>query len=882
MSPYLREISPHLQLMPSVQQRQQVYQARAQLQRMQNIREAQQLRRQKDKVIMQEDEPRQQGQLLRKLGSTLSNSTCRVRRLAIRGTERAPSASASPLPRSGQGGKRSSLAAGAEAHRLSPPRSPITASRLPHGASRERPLLLAPVTSMPDTSIPSCGEQRRKSPRKPYRHTAIETRLRNSQTEMVVYFVVLLATIIGLWTVLDIYGRRLSARGTNGSTLLLSGGNASYRDSSRGGGRAFVVNGSGSSGFRICSTTACQQEGSFVSHQLNWNINPCDSMYRFVCSKWRAAHSTLRSVDEALTNQLEVSLLRSLRGQENTSPSLLAMQQLWKECVDSPSRNHLGWTPLKHFLKSAAVSDWPYVQFTTAGESAVWEAAARALRFLGLSTLVNLEMIGHPARPQHIVPALDKPDLLDTPYGPSPNASSGTWYYDAVALAVTAIAPSNVAFHAVSMEVANFAHHLAGIVHSPAFVIPKEYRVERLASLPRYRAVLSKFLENSSRVDEDTELVLRSPEYVVRLTYLLDDTPPHIVLNYIGFRTVVHVSPFLPDRVHKLTVVRGRQLGLDMRAPKEELCLRVVQEALPVQFYRALYESSHGVLQSTGELSADVQQAVLHRLEKLQWMDHETRSTAAHHLRNVQVRPLIPAAATSQHQVSQVLQLLPPIIPGEGLRSYVRVTRYLVQRQITEGVEPRPAPWPDGSRNRDCSYDLSQRTLYLPLTAVNASGPTQEPLALFQLSRYGVHLGRCLIRPILDGAFQPQRANDPHFWWSATSRQGLAGVQRCYAMQHKGDEAAARAAAEEAVALVAAHTAFRDRFSQGLDLRLENALSLSLDQLFFIYYALGQCSDDPKLTLRVDLALVNYMGFQKSFTCDPGTPMNPRKACHFW
>lgn len=886
-------VSPHrLQGAPSSQQQQMEMRAHAQqMQRMQNMKDMQhqrqldeQMRRQRlleDKIQMQERELRQQGHLIRKLGSGAGGSADRVRRIAIR----AKGTRSSCAPQQSQEGSDSPAL-------LRRDDSPALLGR------NDSPALLRSTTDLAvSDAISNAGNGSRKPPRKHYRHAAIETRLRNSQTEMVVYFVVLLATIIGLWTVLDIYGRRLSTRGTNGTLLLFpAGSNKSVRVNARGGGAAghgFVIgNASESPGFRICSTAACQYEGSFVSHQLNWNVNPCESMYHFVCSNWHAAHPTLHTADEAVINELEDSLLASLRyaggGLYTTnvtgsgfSSSLSAMQDFWKECVNSQSRNHLGWGPLKHLLKATSLGDWPYVQFSTKGEDAVWEVAARALRFLGLPTLVRLEMVEHPTRRQRIVPAFDKPQVLRAPYDAEHN-DTHSWYYEVVALAVSATTHRNVAIHSVTMEVVNFAHHLEGIVRSPAASLPRDFKLEKLRSLPRYRAFLTTFLENASRVDDDTELVLRAPEYIVRLTYLLDDTPPHIVLNYMGFLTVVHVSPFLPDVLHKLVVVRGRQLGLSRRATSDQLCMRITAEVMPTLFYRNTYEAHRDSIEVTSVLSGSVRQALIQRLEQLHWMDRETQTTSADRLRAIELRPLLPTASADPLQATQEAHVLPRVIPGEGLRSYARLTRYLVQRRITEGWEPRPAPWFDPKCDDECGFDLAKRTLYLPLTAANLTVPLEEPLTLLQLPRFGVRVGRCLARSLLEGAAQGHRPNDPRFWWTATSREGLAALHRCYSLQQRGGEEAARTAAEDSAALVAAHVAFRGRLPPGVDLRFENAVSMSLDQLFFIYYALSQCSDDLQVTRRVDLALLNYKGFQKAFTCDSGTPMNPRKTCDFW
>lgn len=698
-----------------------------------------------------------------------------------------------------------------------------------------------------------------------YRPSAIETRMRNSQTEMVVYFVVLLATIIGLWTVLDIYGRRTAMHSLNGSYIAIP--NASMkglRDSS--GQNGIPVNVSGQPGLELCSSSACLAEGSYVSHQLNWNVNPCESMYEFVCS-----NRPTKPSDELVLSDMENSLLHKLRGSpSDESPAMKLMHDLWKECLDQDTRNRLGWGPLKHMFKATSLPDWPYQQFTTQGEPAVWKAAAHALRYFGLATLVLLEPSEHPLLGRSPLLALDKPGLLLYP------GNDSSWYYDAVSLALSATARKNVAKHSIALDLTNFARQLASIVRSPRASgdLGRDAKLERLRSVPRYRALLVGFLQNDSLVNDDTELLLRAPEYAIRLGYLLDDTAPHVALNYIGFRLLVHVSPFVPESLRKLVPLRARELGLDGHGPGKLVCLRTVEHAMPNVFYRAVYELHRPLMDAV--LAADfggaLKQALASRLALLHWLDGDTRERALQRLHQIETRLLFPTSVTDAAKAEQDVRQTPHVIVGEGLRSYARITKHLVHRRL-QSTDPWLSQPPSDDQ---CWMGPGHRTLYLPLTALNASAPAQEPFVLLQLARLGERAAHCLVRLVLEGA--GIRAEDSRAWWTPAARQGLAEMRKCYALQSRGDRPTA---AEESAALVVAHAAFDARMPL-LDFRLENAVSMSLDQLFFIHYTLGYCTADSDVARRVNLALLNFGGFQRAFSCDAGTPMNPRKSCDFW
>lgn len=702
--------------------------------------------------------------------------------------------------------------------------------------------------------------------RKKYQ-AAIHTRMRNSQTEMVVYFVVLLATIIGLWTVLDIYGRRTAVHSLNGSFIVVPP-NASMRGFNRGPNQNDMsLNDSFGPGFEKCNSPECQAEGNYVSHQLNWNVNPCESMYEFVCS-----NSKTKLADELLLSDLERSLLRQLSGPPATG-SLAAklMQDLWKECLDEDARNRLGWGPLKHMFKATSLADWPYLQLTTQGEPAIWQAAARALRYFGLSTLVLLEPSEHPLMGRASLLALDKPVLLLRP------GNDTAWYHEAASLAVSAVARKQANKHTVALDLTNFAKQLGSAVRSPgpSGDLVRDVKLERLRSVPRYRHLLAGFLQNESHVTDDTELLLRAPEYAIRLGYLLDDTAPHVVLNYIGFRLLVHVSPFLPDSLRKLVPLRARELGLGNHGPGRLVCLRTVEQATPTLFYRIAYESHRSLLDAllAADLGGAVKQALASRLALLPWLDGETRDRALQRLQQLEPKLLFPDWVTDSLKAEQDARQVPHVIAGEALRSYARITKELQQRRLHTAD-----PWlGQPPSDPECSLTPGRRVLYVPLTALNTTAPAQEPFLMLQLAKLGERAARCLVRMLLDGA--GSHADDPRAWWAPAARQGLATLQKCYALQ--GRQGERPAAVEESAALVVAHTAFESR-TPALDLRLDNAVSMSLDQLFFVHYTLGYCAADPDVAHRVNLALLNFAGFQRAFTCDAGTPMNPRKSCDFW
>ncbi|CAN7990321.1 unnamed protein product [Ixodes hexagonus] len=523
-------------------------------------------------------------------------------------------------------------------------------------------------------------------------------------------------------------------------------------------------------------------------------------------------------------------------------------------------------------LKAAALGDWPYLQYSTLGEPAIWETAALLLRYFGLATLVQLEPSGASVIGRSPLLALDKPTPLLKPNNDS------TWYYDAASLAASAAARKNVVLHSVALEITNFARQLAGVVRSPSAAgnIDTDYRVKKLRSIPRYRALLVAFLQNESRVSDDTEVLLRAPEYVIRLGYLLDDSPPHTVLNYMGFRMLVHVSPFLPEALNKLTFMRARQLGLGPRATTQVVCLRVVAQALPTLFYRVTYEAHRELLDAVlaTDMGSTLKQAFASRLGLLHWLDGDTRERALQRLHQLQLQLLFPSWLTDSIKAAQDANQLPDIIPGEGLRSYARITKQLMQRRL-RGAEPWLSVSPTEQR---CWLDPSRHMLYVPLTALNTSTPAEEPFLLLQLARLGERASRCLVQFMLEGG--GQSVDVPRSWWTTDARHGFGAVQKCYQLQNDAKLPEVQIA-ESSASLVVAHTAFEARMP-AIDFRLENAVSMSLDQLFFIHYVLGQCSSDPQTPHRVNLALLNFGGFQRAFTCDPGTPMNPRKSCDFW
>ncbi|KAK8770073.1 hypothetical protein V5799_013458 [Amblyomma americanum] len=624
----------------------------------------------------------------------------------------------------------------------------------------------------PAQSIPSYSFLRSREPRAKHVH---EPQMRRSHTEAVVYFLLLLAALVCLLAVVDLLASK------------------SVRD-----GNAVNANQT------IPTTVTIRKLAPALQRPLG-GLSPCHDFYSSACFKPTAQIAT----DVAVVRHLEDVLL-----QQHDSP----LRTLWGECVNASQRPD-AWAQFRQLLATVSLEGWPFSRTAPARPpAAVWEAAAHLLRLLNLPALASLSVWDHPEHRGKFIVALEPPCLLINSSAASHNWSV-LWHTRAAGAVLSAFGLED---SDAAPEVTALERRLAQLAEPP--LTGSSGRVERMAALFRFRHFVAQALHRLVHVTDSTEIWLREPSFVQGLLLLLDESSSRVPLNYLGFRVLVRVAPFLPavpgdvGSLLALHLAHGRALELDTA----HACLRLAAQAQPHLALLAVYRGGRELfdrlwrLDFAGRLRAAVE-ARLQRSAGL--LDAATRIQALRRLRRLEVRVFFPdwvRAPPGEEPLS-----------SRGLGAFVEANSRMTA--LRQAVRPG-ARWLGSPLDGHCSR--GSRSLYVPASLAEPS-----------VARLSARASACLLRELLLDA--PSSL-----------------FRRCFPSAEVFIDAAALPVAWELFQAT----------------RYNTSRSGSSGDLFFTHFSADLC----QWRSRVILPLSSSSEFRSTFNCSRNDAMAKLQTCAVW
>ncbi|KAH6944993.1 hypothetical protein HPB50_006695 [Hyalomma asiaticum] len=638
----------------------------------------------------------------------------------------------------------------------------ITTSRTTGNSSYGTPAL-----SIASYSSLKPREQRIKRMRDPH--------LRRSRADAVVYFLLSLAALLCILAVVDLFEGKDKNVGHVVATK------------------------------KTVSTAITTRKHASALQRSHRGVSPCHDFYSSACFTPASRVAT----DVAVVRRLENTLL-----QQQDSP----LRPLLEECVNASSQPD-AWAQFRQLLTTVSLEGWPFSKTSPARPpAAVWEAAALLLRLFGLPALASLSIRDHPSHQGKFIVALEPPQLLINASAAAHNWSV-LWHTRAAGSVLSAFGldESGAASDVTAME-----RRLAVLAQPP----PTETSglVDNMTVLFRLRHFVAQALNRLVHVSDSTELWLPHPPYVQGLLRLLDESSPQTPLNYLGFRLLVRVAPFLPAAPGGVTsllalhLAHGRPLELDAA----HACLRLTTQAQPHLALLAVYKGGRELydrlqrLDFAGRLRVAVEKRLLRSAGIL---DATTRAQALRRLRRLQVRAFFPdwvRAPPNEQPLS-----------SHGLAAFVEASSRMTA--LRQGVRPE-ARWMGSPLDGHCS--LGSRTLYVPASLAEPS-----------LARLSSRASACLMRVLL--------LNTPP-----------SVFQHCFPSADVFVDAAALPVAWELFQA----------------LHRSTPRNASADDIFFTHFSADLC----QWRSRVILPLSSSSEFRSAFNCSGDDAMAKLSGCGVW
>ncbi|KAH9381688.1 hypothetical protein HPB48_011982 [Haemaphysalis longicornis] len=612
---------------------------------------------------------------------------------------------------------------------------------------------------------------------------------------------------------------------------------------------------------------------------------PCDDFYTFVCSRWTSQlpfplNSSLSTDDDyvaVLENQIYVSLER-----ERQRPSLLQpLKLLHDECMDVANIEHRGLEELNSLLADVSLEGFPFAT-PIRDDVSVWTVAGRLLRKTGTSALLSVSFASNPANKSEDIVSVRPPELLSAS-GFVDIAEIVRLYTKAILLTLTIFQKEDIPPEDI-MGVAKFVIDL----EKPASFWPKSdyMNIDPLSSQPELMEFVKEaFVSAHARTDIPTNLSVWWSGFARDLLDLIRDTHTHIVLNYIGIRLLVQVSPFLPYSEFKdlfNIFVYGKPTA---EASRWQLCIRVADKALYPLVHASLFAQVKLLASkaSLNHLIRVILDEFRYEIDNSLYFDSNSKSAIRSIISSSALSIIGPSWPENEASLRDYVEKLPEVRATQsGLEIFLAYYQHTFLYFLARGSQGRSHR---STFSTDCWYEVNPRTIHVPLLAFNVTQIIDEGTVNdIQASRVGPRLSRCLFDMLLEEAEYANGTTKQ--WLSDGTWKNLLSIEACL----EGRQDFLRFGRfRDVLAVHVALNVFEKNVSsmEKLAISLPDDRVLSGVQAFFAYLMLQSCkkSEGPRsdgkspTSEEWNTALRNSDRFRGAFACSRSVASRPTKKC---
>ncbi|CAN8003759.1 unnamed protein product, partial [Ixodes hexagonus] len=631
-----------------------------------------------------------------------------------------------------------------------------------------------------------------------------------------------------------------------------------------------------------CSSLSCTHSAAYLGNLLSWDVNPCENFYMFVCNQWTNQFSVSGGVfpistDDDYAGDLEDKVYSLLADEKQTGVTP-AMRKLFEQCQDAKRIEDGGWNALLELLAQVSLEGFPFTP--PVRNLSFWKLAAKVLRKTGVAAFCGVGITSHPSQSKDIV-ALRLPETLSRAGGADISEIIRS-YTGAVQATFKALKKDFIpSVH--SLNVVRFASQLEKLYE--LYSGDLNFSIQVLASKSSVDVFLAEvFRDVSPSVYQarNAEVLVESPGFSAEFEKMVLHTDTPVVMNFLGVRLMVQVSPFLPDSdlldVYSSLMYQKSRLGV----PRWKICVRTVEMALAPPFlYLSLRDIwDRGLEAKLADLVIEIKQEFLRSIESVDYLNEASKAV---------IRSLISKTrfeifcASWMREESLLEKFVGNLLLSSGqnvLESYILVHEYVFVDMLRRKSSEQ---WPRSAFSTGCWHEPGSRTIYVPMLVFNVSLAQNADMTPLQLSRAGVRIGCCIFDMLISEASSPYASEQ---WLNDDTRSRLATLQGCL-----GDAQGPRnmAALLDASVTRFAYSHFEKAYNSSgnpLRLRLAPNRDLSGEQLFFVYLVLQSCekraggASASTSGVTSNAAIRHQHGFHDAFHCVRGSAMNPEHSCN--
>ncbi|KAK8774714.1 hypothetical protein V5799_030899 [Amblyomma americanum] len=490
----------------------------------------------------------------------------------------------------------------------------------------------------------------------------------------------------------------------------------------------------------------CSDEYDVVQRTLNRSVSPCEDFHEFACGTWTRSHGGYSAPDEEKVDSVLNTLLTRALAEMAKRPSAppmangstfefeLANDVLFEECMKTDTRERRTLGMARKELAEFGLSGWPYtepqhhdVTFTN-----VLVAASRLAMGLGLTALVSVRVFGGPRDRTFEV---DDPILLLR----KDDLSSYEMKARSLVLHRQLIAESFFYFSHTSKDVYRVQEQIQLVslilAHASRRVSERSFCTfshvtAALGELGVLELYIRRLLPEKANITSNATVLLRNPTVASSLDFVFRYLQPEHLLNYLGFRLLVHLSPFIFEIPNNIVRARMYQLtGIDkMVWLKAEVCLRLSEEVLPLLHLYDLYATKPPEYWQNLDNFVNVIKRTVLTQAVVPWkFSSEDKKKLLRILMLMEFKTFLPRWLLNDTQLDAYNRRLLPKRNGDVFQMYSHVWR----RRMQAAMSLRPPDkhitdpeWYGSVFDTMPFYSFPENTLYVPMALFNTTLPS--------------------------------------------------------------------------------------------------------------------------------------------------------------
>lgn len=668
---------------------------------------------------------------------------------------------------------------------------------------------------------------------------------------------------------------------------------------------------------------------------MNHCADPCEDFFDYACGSWirdnyipesKSSWSQFRVLYQRNEMVMKELILDNKEAREKYKDNEAVMKgfDMFDSCMDKETIEKLDGTPLLNLIKE--YGSWNITDGNWTEES--WDfmdTFVRIQKYLSTAPLFNMYVSADLRDSTKNIMVLDQSGLGISPETFFKNTSYHRKVrkaYKKFMIDLATLLGERPNTEEMMMEIYDFEESLA------KNFIPREIRREtsklyKKITINEYIKAtdisidLMDFLKRMFRetgydITGEEKVVSFALDYVRNMSQIFNSTSKRIIANYMMWHVVLRFAPYLSGKFTDVFAeYRKSSSGTSGEDPRWQDCLSSVEGAFGMPFGLLFVEKAFEgeSKKSAEEMIHDIRQVFLTNLNKVEWMDEETKEKAKEKAQAIRENIGYPDYLTNKTALAMMYKGF-EIKKDNYFQNMVETFKFYNLKNYKKLGKPvDKGRWGMTPPTVNAYYSSTDNKIAFP------AGILQRPFYDHRFPNslnyggIGMVVGHEITHGFDDNGRQFNKDGNLARWWSNKSIAAFKNKTACLEKQYSGykfhgknlkgiqtlgENIADNGGIKQAFQ---AYQNWKERSRNGHpEPPLPGLENFSDEQIFFLGFAQIWCSKyryEAALNqinygvhspgkFRVIGSLSNFDEFSKAFSCKKGSPMNPEKKCIVW